>query len=165
MLIRNTKTCKKCETCLKTCSYVLFIVRVGYGHLHSLICRSSGFLVHVRDDKSDFHANRAPNLYPHRWPQQPQFHIETRLTSGTMEIHMNYVSMLDAICIFSGLPLLKRISLVTNTSTPAHWAATRSSDENTPKCADPLCIRLRQSRRSRPMTHSMLEFCCSKIGQ
>lgn len=59
---------------------------------------------------------------------------------------------------------LKRISFVTRTSTPAHLAAMRSSAEKTPKCADPLLIRRTQSKRSTPMTHSMLEVS-SRIGQ
>lgn len=50
------------------------------------------------------------------------------------------------------------------TSTPAHLAATKSSDEKTPKWADPLWIRRRQSKRSIPITHSTLDVC-SRIGQ
>lgn len=50
------------------------------------------------------------------------------------------------------------------TSIPANRAATKSSDEKTPKCADPLWIRRRQSNRSIPITHSKLEVC-SRIGQ
>lgn len=58
----------------------------------------------------------------------------------------------------------KRISLVINTSTSAHSAVIRSSDEKTPKCAAPLCIRRKQSNRSNPTTHSIFDFF-DKIGQ
>lgn len=61
-------------------------------------------------------------------------------------------------------PSLNLISLVTNTSTPAHSAAKRSSDEKTPKCAVPLLIRRKQSNGSVPITHSIF-VCCFNVGQ
>lgn len=66
--------------------------------------------------------------------------------------------------ISNDLPSLNRISLVTKTSISAHFAAIKSSGENTPKCAVPLLMRRKQSKRSDPMTHSIFDFA-SRIGQ
>jgi len=58
----------------------------------------------------------------------------------------------------------ERNSLATRISTLAQRAATRSSEVSTPKWAVPLWMRLTQSNRSTPMTHSML-LLASSSGQ